>query len=202
MNRRWTAYLVTALLGAACASQEPAQPPSLDNYDSVQPATTAGVPAPAGEAASDSRAAHGRYLVQILGCGSCHTDGALVGEPRRDRLLAGSSIGIAHSDPTQGSNPAIVFPPNLTPDVATGIGALSEAALVALLRDGSNRHGGPKLMVMPWPAYQVLSDGDAQAIAAYLRSLPPVSHTVPERVRQGQASNDEYVYFGVYRSRR
>ena len=86
--------------------------------------------------------------------------------------------------------------------MATGIGALSEAALVALLRDGTNRHGGPKLMVMPWPAYQVMSDGDAQAIAAYLRSLSPVSNAVPERVREGQASKEDYVYFGVYRSRR
>ena len=34
-------------------------------------------------------------MVGLLGCGSCHTDGALVGAPESSRLLAGS--GTTHA---------------------------------------------------------------------------------------------------------
>jgi hypothetical protein len=32
---------------------------------------------------------------------------------------------------------------------------------------------------MPWRAFADLTKSDAQAIAAYLKSLPPVAHQVP-----------------------
>jgi hypothetical protein len=32
---------------------------------------------------------------------------------------------------------------------------------------------------MPWPAFAGLTPADARAIAAYLKSLPPVSNKVP-----------------------
>lgn len=37
----------------------------------------------------------GEYLVALLGCGSCHTDGTLAGNPDPQRFLAGSETGIA-----------------------------------------------------------------------------------------------------------
>ena len=51
-------------------------------------------------------------------------------------------------------------------------------------------------------AFAKLSDPDVDAIVAYLRSLPPVSHKVPDRVAKGIKTNELYVHFGVYRSRR
>ena len=193
---RWLGLgLALPVIAVGCASHVL----RLSDYESVEPATVQTAPA---TAANDEKSLHGRYLVQILGCGTCHSDGALVGELRVERMLAGSSVGIAYSNPLENDKPAIVFPSNLTPDIETGIGGLSEQALVALLRDGSNRHGGPKLMVMPWPAYAVLSDDDALDIAAYLRSLPAVSHKVPDRVSAGESTQNGYVHFGVYRSRR
>jgi hypothetical protein len=35
---------------------------------------------------------------------------------------------------------------------------------------------------MPWPTFAVLTDADAQAIVAYLRTLPPVKFKVPSNV--------------------
>jgi hypothetical protein len=33
--------------------------------------------------------------------------------------------------------------------------------------------------IMPWRSLAVLTDADAQAIAAYLKDVPPVTHKVP-----------------------
>jgi len=166
----------------------------------VSPATTLSGPepdAPAhGYTAEEVRT--GRYLVGLLGCGSCHTHGALTGTPDPALRLAGSRIGIAYSNPMEASLPGIVFPSNLTPHETTGIGRWSEDEIVRVLREGIDRDGRRHLPVMPWPAYARLSDADARAIAAYLRSLPPVRHRVPHNVAPGEATDERYVHFGVY----
>lgn len=149
----------------------------------------------------DPRILRGKYLVELLGCGSCHTDGALIGQPDSTRRLAGSHIGIAYSDPLQYRFPGVVYPPNLTPDLITGIGRWQQEEIVAFLRSGTDRHGRQGIPVMPFGAYAKLSDADAGAIAVYLRSLPPVSHEVPSNVPKGKKANAPYVHFGVYMSR-
>lgn len=143
----------------------------------------------------------GRYLVGLLGCGSCHTDGALVGTPDMSRLLAGSGTGIAYSNPLAVRNPGIVYPANLTPDVETGIGSWSASEIIAMVKSGVDKHSGQTLPVMPWPSYAHLTDLDAEAIAAYLLSLPPVRHQVPANVRPGQRASAPFVHFGVYQSK-
>jgi hypothetical protein len=55
---------------------------------------------------------------------------------------------------------------------------------------------------MPWLVYSMLSDEDTRDIVAYLRSLPPVEHKVPDNVTPGIKTNERFVHFGVYRSRR
>ena len=67
---------------------------------------------------------------------------------------------------------------NITPDSETGIGKWTEAEIVTALRNGTRPDGtliGPP---MPIRFYRQLSDRDAAAIAAYLRSLRPISHAV------------------------
>ena len=72
----------------------------LDDYKQLEPATVLAAPEPADTIIySAQELARGKYMVSLLGCSICHTDGALVGEPDLDRLLAGSSIGIAYSSP-------------------------------------------------------------------------------------------------------
>jgi mono/diheme cytochrome c family protein len=144
----------------------------------------------------------GEYLVALLGCSSCHTDGVLIGAPNYQRHLAGSGTGIAYSNPLKQENPGVVYPPNLTPDDETGIGLLSDEAIVQQIRTGIRPDGGHSLPVMPWPAYSTLTDDDVDAIVAYLRSLPAIRHQVPANVQPGQKAVAPFVHFGVYQSLR
>lgn len=175
------------------------------DYESLKPSTMLDAPSPdpsKNTAYDPEQVARGRYLVELLGCGTCHTDGALAGEPDLSKRLAGSHIGIAHSDPLTQKRPGVVYPSNLTPDTATGLGAWNDEQIIRMIRTGVDKHGQRQLSVMPWPAYTKLSDTDAMAIVSYLRSLAPVPHQVPRNVPAGKNATHPYVYFGVYRSRK
>lgn len=152
---------------------------------------------PAGRVNSE-QVEQGRYLVALLGCASCHTDGALVGKPDPAMTLAGSRVGIAYSSPMVNEFPGAVYPGNLTPHRETGLGTWSEDDIVDMLRSGRNRHGRQTLSIMPWTSYGQLSDADALAIARYLKSLPPVEHRVPARVMPGQPTRTPLVHVGLY----
>jgi mono/diheme cytochrome c family protein len=138
--------------------------------------------------------------VGLLGCGSCHSDGALVGNPVEGRLLAGSQTGIAFTSPFVDKNPGVVYPPNLTPDMETGLGTWSINQLVQMVRMGTTDHSARSIPVMPWPAFSNITSPDALAIAAYLKSLAPVRHQVPRNVAPGQKASAEFIHFGVYQS--
>ena len=177
----------------------------LDDYEELRPTTMVAAPdARTGESglASAEQVERGKYLVELMGCGTCHTHGALIGEPDMGLRLAGSGIGIAYSNPLAGPNPGVAYPSNLTPDPNTGLGGWNDQQIAAAIRHGEHRYGKRLLTVMPWPAFARLSDDDTLAIAAYLRSLPPTEHHVPENVAQGYKASDPFVYFGVYRNRR
>lgn len=191
-----------ALLVAACATSDP--PDLFSEYEEVAATSILDAPtvAPNQVAAENREAiARGEYLVELLGCGACHTDGALIGEPDMAKPLAGSTIGIAYTNPLQFRNPGIVFAPNITPDPETGIGNWSDRDIAAAVRAGLGRHGDERILVMPWQGYARLSDTDAAAIVGYLRHLDPVSHQVPSNVPAGRATRHDYVHFGVYRTR-
>lgn len=145
--------------------------------------------------------ARGAYLVRLLSCGSCHTDGALMGRPNQAMHLAGSSIGIAWTMPVPVDGvpaPAVVFPPNLTSDRDTGIGLWTDEQLITVLQSGVGRHGKQFVPVMPFPLFATLTPSDAHAVVSYLRSLAPVDHRVPEPVPAGTVSKYPFVHYGVY----
>lgn len=197
MNLKFSVLVLGSALTACSTAYNP-----LDEYEELNAVTMQDSPAAAAHpsfAAED--VARGRYLVNLLGCGSCHSNGALIGAPVPGQLLAGSDTGIAWSNPLAERNPGVVYPANLTPDVDTGIGGWSVEELVRMIRTGVDRHSGQTLPVMPWPAYANIEPADATAIAAYLLSLPPVHHRVPVNVRPGQRAAAPFVHFGVYRSR-
>lgn len=173
----------------------------LDDYEQLDPATVLAPPEPdPGDYPADL-VDRGQYLTGLLGCGSCHTDGALVGAPVPGREMAGSSIGIAYSNPLAVTRPGVLFASNLTSDEETGIGSRSLSDLVRMIRLGVNEHGSQTIPVMPWPAYVNITEPDARAIAMYLKSLPAVRHQVPQNVRPGQRTTAPFVHFGVYQSR-
>ncbi|HEX6259917.1 MAG TPA: hypothetical protein VFZ51_04620 [Woeseiaceae bacterium] len=174
----------------------------LDDYEEVTATTIFDAPHATVVAPEDREAlARGRYLVELLGCGACHTDGALLGEANMERWLAGSRVGIAYTNPMEYERPGIVFPPNITPDEDTGIGTWSDREIAAAVRTGSGRHGKGRIVVMPWQGYSKISDNDMMAMVGYLRSIEPVNFRVPENVPPGRRTSEQYVHFGVYRSR-
>ncbi len=114
----------------------------------------------------------GRYLVTIAGCSDCHTPGALLGAPDMKRYLGGSDVGF--SIPGQG----VFVGQNLTPDKETGLGDWTAEQIVTAIRQGKRPDGSELSPVMPYPAFSHLTDDDALAIAAFLKSLPAVSNKV------------------------
>jgi mono/diheme cytochrome c family protein len=124
-------------------------------------------------ASTEDRTGRGEYLATIMDCGGCHTTGALVGKPDPANYLAGSQVGF------QIPGLGIFYPPNLTPDPATGLGAWSEADIVKAVRTGVRPDGRQLVPVMPYPHYAKLTDPDAYALAAYLKRVKPIRHEVP-----------------------
>jgi mono/diheme cytochrome c family protein len=108
----------------------------------------------------------GAYLVTALAhCGECHTPRNWFGATEPSRFLAGTSHG-----------PDGKAVPNITPDRKTGIGDWSEDDIVTLLATGQTPDfdfaGGAMAEVVKNTAR--LTDSDRRAIAAFLRSVPPV----------------------------
>ena len=133
-------------------------------------ALAAFAPLPSPACADDAQIARGRYLVVISGCSDCHTPGALLGTPDMKRYLGGSDVGF--SIPGAG----IFVGQNLTPDKETGIGSWTSDQIVTAIRAGKTPDGKELSPVMPYPALSHLTDEDAQAIAAFLKSIPAVDH--------------------------
>jgi mono/diheme cytochrome c family protein len=123
--------------------------------------------------ADETQIARGKYLAGVAGCGDCHTPGYFLGKPDFGRFLGGSEVGF--EIPQVGT----FYGPNLTPDVATGLGTWSEADIVEAFTNGVRPDGRQLAPVMPWMGYSKLTPEDAAAIAAYLKTLPPVSNKVP-----------------------
>jgi mono/diheme cytochrome c family protein len=162
---RWTAVasMLAALIVAAVT------------LSCAKPAEKAAAPAAMTQAQKVER---GLYLTTIMGCNDCHTPGTFYGSPDFSRKLAGTELGWIGPWGTS-------YPRNLTPDMETGIGKWSEDDIVKTIRTGQRADGTPVLPPMPWPMYTNLSDDDAYSIAAYLKSLPPVSHKVPDKLPPG-----------------
>ena len=122
---------------------------------------------------SRTEVARGKYLVNFGGCIDCHTPGYFFGKPDMARALGGSEVGF--EIPGLG----VFYGPNLTPDKDTGLGNWTKAQIVTALQKGQRPDGRVLAPIMPWKAFANLTKRDAEAIAAYLKSLPPVSNKVP-----------------------
>jgi mono/diheme cytochrome c family protein len=128
-------------------------------------------------AAEPARLQRGSYLVNnVLFCGACHTSreqGNTLTEPERtDAYLGGGNV---YNDKGIG----VVWVPNITPDVETGIGGWKDDEILRVLRDGVARDGHFLVPLMPFDAYRNLSDEDARAVVAYLRTVPAYKQGKP-----------------------
>ncbi|MGO9756777.1 MAG: c-type cytochrome [Roseiarcus sp.] len=134
---------------------------------------TAGLAMPVAASAADPQIERGKYLVTIGGCGDCHTPGSFLGHPDMARLLGGSDVGFAL--PGAG----VFVGRNLTPNKETGLGGWTSEQIITAFTTGKRPDGRVLAPIMPWPALAQLTRADAEAIAAYLKSIPAVKNAVP-----------------------
>lgn len=123
-----------------------------------------------GESASDSapteavdtaaQIERGAYLARVGNCMGCHT--AVGGAPFAGGRGVETPFGA-------------VMASNITPDMATGIGSWSAADFWRALHHGRSRDGRLLYPAFPYPSFTQVSRADADALFAYLRSLPAVA---------------------------
>jgi mono/diheme cytochrome c family protein len=132
-------------------------------------------------AADDAQVARGRYLVGIAGCSDCHTPGGMLGASDMKRYLGGSDVGF--SIPGEG----VYVGQNLTPDDETGIGKWTSDDIITAIRKGKRPDGSELSGVMPSASFARLTDEDAAAIAAFLKSIPPVNNKIVGRYKSSDS---------------
>ncbi|AMO96819.1 cytochrome c family protein [Collimonas fungivorans] len=101
----------------------------------------------------------GAYLVRGGDCMACHT-------ARGGKELAG---GRAIQTPF-----GAIYAPNLTPDQETGIGSWSADDFWQALHNGKSKDGSLLYPAFPYTNYTKVTRSDADAMFAYLRSVPAV----------------------------
>jgi mono/diheme cytochrome c family protein len=106
----------------------------------------------------DSIAQNGQALVASLACASCH--GA---------DLSGSESPIGKS---------AAYAANLTSDPTTGLGNWTDDDISRAIQTGIDDGDSQLCNVMP--RFDSLSSDQLTAIVAYLRTLPPIVHDLPE----------------------
>lgn len=117
----------------------------------------------------------GRYLANhVTGCIGCHSP-IIDTEPGEgivgDKRAAGRDFGEWEGAPFR------LRSRNLTPDKETGLGAWTDGEIVRAIREGVSRDGRALFPQMPYQTYgETLSDDDALAIVAYLKTLPSVKN--------------------------
>jgi mono/diheme cytochrome c family protein len=125
------------------------------------------------------RLERGRYLAEVVfGCFDCHSNHDLTryGAPAVGPAgQGGDCVG-----ETQGF-PGQVCMSNITPDKQGGLGDWTDGEIIRAVREGVDKEGKALFPMMPFTEYRAISDEDARALVAFLRALPPVNKTVPEK---------------------
>lgn len=133
-------------------------------------------PAPAMKAEADAATIEkGKYLTNhVTGCLGCHSK---VDESKPGDFLFPGTEGQGRDFGEIPNYPIHIRARNITPDKATGIGDWTDGEIVRAMREGVSRDGSALFPQMPYQTYAAnLSDEDALAIVAYLRTLPPINN--------------------------
>ena len=103
--------------------------------------------------------ARGQQLAALGDCAVCHT----------------SINGVLNAGGRPLETPfGVIYSTNITPDVATGIGAWSYPAFERAMREGVHRDGKQLYPAFPYPHFAKTTDADLQALYAYLMAQSPV----------------------------
>ena len=129
--------------------------------------------------ATPERLERGKYLVHHVSiCFDCHSE----------RTMA---YGLPFKPGSEGVrgfiwDEKITFPgtlaaSNLTPDPDTGLGRWTDGEIIRAMREGVDRNGNALFPIMPYQHLSHMSDDDAKAIVAYLRTLKPIRYEKPPK---------------------
>ncbi len=105
--------------------------------------------------------ARGRYLAIVGDCSACHT------APGGKFLAGGRSLQTPFG---------YLVAPNITPDQATGIGAMSDETFYNAMHNGITHER--LYPAMPFPYYTKVTRADVTAIRAWLSTVQPVANRV------------------------
>ncbi|UNK25940.1 molybdopterin-dependent oxidoreductase [Serratia plymuthica] len=106
----------------------------------------------------------GRQLAAVGDCAVCHT--ASEGATNAGGLAMETPFGTLYST-------------NITPDMTTGIGNWSFTAFDRAMRQGISRDGRHLYPAFPYTSFSKMTDGDMQALYAYMMSQPAVAQSTP-----------------------
>ncbi|MDD2792209.1 MAG: diheme cytochrome c-553 [Sediminibacterium sp.] len=149
----------------------------------------------------DSLVQRGKYLVEVIGCGDCHTPKVMTPMgpvPDTALLLSGHRQNLPEQEISQdafkkgwvlfnGENTSLATPgfisyaSNLTSD-STGIGSWSFEQFKTALQKGKWKgleNSRPLFPPMPWQNFAKLKEEDVRAIYEYLQSTRPVKNQPP-----------------------
>jgi mono/diheme cytochrome c family protein len=122
--------------------------------------------------AQPSSLERGRYLVEaVMACDGCHTPRPGGMFNLQQRFSGGSQVWDEPAYTVRGSN--------ITQDVETGIGSWNVDDIKKLLTEGIRPNGVLVAHQMPYPFYKILTTGDLEAVATYVKSIPAVKNQVP-----------------------
>ncbi|HSD89002.1 MAG TPA: hypothetical protein VLB44_15850 [Kofleriaceae bacterium] len=162
--RGWKQWVVVAALAAGCGDN--GERPSVDA-------------APDGNA--QTKIERGQYIMNVLAnCTFCHTPLLPNGSRDLDHLLSGVDCFVDLDSPDfvdNNNGTGCLSTRNLTPD-ATGLKNATDEQIKNAFRNGHRTDGKNLAPVMPYWLFHNMNDEDADSVVAYLRSIPPVSHTV------------------------
>jgi mono/diheme cytochrome c family protein len=119
-------------------------------------------------AASPAEVARGKYIFGATGGCGCHTvpKGPVNGGGRKFDGPFGT-----------------VYSSNITPDLKAGIGAWTDEQIITAIRLGRRPNGERLVPIHPFTAFNGMAEDDLKALAAYLRSVPPVDRAnTPKKI--------------------
>lgn len=146
-------------------------------------ACVADVPVSESFSAAGGDVERGRYLGEhVANCLMCHSerDWSHFGAPNTD-----GALGAGH-DSTQRIEPfpegTVLWTRNITSDRETGLGSWTDGEIARAVTAGLSRDGTPLFLNMPYDQFGALSAADLTDLVAWVRSIPPVTRQIPERV--------------------
>ncbi len=120
--------------------------------------------------AQDDKLKIGRYFVANLGCYQCHSADF---KTNKEVDIENSKGFLGGGNELLDASGRKMYVPNITADKEYGIGKLSEAEFIRVVRDGFRPDNSP--VRFPMERYVELTDAEISGIYAYIHSMPALA---------------------------